>query len=294
MPGPKPLREAEPPGPRSPRSLRGWSQSLQPPPLCRARRRGPALLDGPRSGSTGPSHRAEAPEGLRCSPCSPPWPCGHVHLAGLHKACPLPGAGTSAHFQSPPRAAHPHSPQDTRSGPAAGSCSLTPTCCAIQGASPTPQSLDLCPENISQKHKDTRPSHQPPPQPLPSTAQKRRATSNFSLGPQPWSSGEPQRQTSPRGTTSPGPLRGTALSWDAGGATLVCRGGVGTASAPWGCFSDKWGLISLTGPSGPTVGTDAGSGPVALSRPTMDGRRYLYWSVERLLPVSRELLRWQK
>lgn len=138
--------------------------------------------------------------GLRCRPRSPPWPFGHVHLAGLHKACPLLGAGTSAHFRSPPHAAQtsPHPLQATHSGPAAGFCSLMPTCCPIQGASPTPQSLDLCPENVSQKHQDTRPSRQPPPQPLPSTAQKRRATGSFSLGLQPWSSGEPQRQTSPR------------------------------------------------------------------------------------------------
>ena len=75
---PEPLREAEPRGPRSPRSLRGRSRSLQPPPLCCACRRGPALLDGPRSGCTGPSHQAEAPVGLCCSIYS------HVSLNHVH------------------------------------------------------------------------------------------------------------------------------------------------------------------------------------------------------------------
>lgn len=44
VPGPKPLGK---PSSRAsePRSLWGRSQSLRPPPLCRARRRGPALLD---------------------------------------------------------------------------------------------------------------------------------------------------------------------------------------------------------------------------------------------------------
>ena len=68
VPAPSRSGKLSPRGPRSPRSLRGRSRSLQPPPLCCACRRGPALLDGPRSGCTGPSHQAEAPVGLRCSP----------------------------------------------------------------------------------------------------------------------------------------------------------------------------------------------------------------------------------
>lgn len=87
--------------------------------------------------------------------------------------------------------------QATRSGPAAA-CFPMPTCCPESQGLPLHHSLcGLYPENVSQKHQDTRPSRQPSPQPLPSTAQKRRATGSFSLGLQPWSSGEPQRQTAP-------------------------------------------------------------------------------------------------
>ena len=223
VPAPSCSGKPSPQGPRSPRSLRGWSRSLQPPPLCRTRRQGPALLDRPRSECTGPS-QAEAPVGLRCSP----WlalPALWAHPLG-RAAQSLPSPG-SRHLSSlpvtptRPRAAR-TSPNPPQAAPLRTRCGvLLSHACLLPhpGASPTPQSLDLSPENVSQKHQDARPSRQPPPQPLPTTAQERGAAGSFSLGLQPWSSWEPQRQTSPRGTTSPGPLRSTALSWDAGGTT---------------------------------------------------------------------------
>ena len=162
--------------------------------------------------------------GSAAAPGSPSRPCGHSHLAGLHKACPLPGAGPSAHFRSPAtrRRAAWTSPRPPQAPPLRTHCGVLLSHARLPphpGASPTPQSLALSPENVSQKHQDVRPSRQPPPHPLPSTAQERGAAGSLSLGLQPWSSWEPQRQTSLRGATSPGPLRSTALSWDAGGTT---------------------------------------------------------------------------
>lgn len=252
VPGPEPLREAVPPGPR------GRSRSLQPPPLCRPAERTQVRAHGP-------SHRAEAPAGLCGSPpARPPGPVapsarrGRTKPARSREPAPWP---TSGHFRSlpvTPRAAQtsPRPPRAPRSGPAAVLLSharLLPH----PGGFPCTKCLDLSPENVSQKHQDARPSRQPPPQPPPSAARERRATGSFSLGLQPWSSWEPQRQTSPRGTTSPRPLRSCAQlgCW---GTTPVCRGGIGTTSAPGGI------LVTVAVPDGPlgahTPGTGGGSG----------------------------------
>lgn len=133
VPGPEPLREAVPPGPR------GRSRSLQPPPLCRPAERTQVRAHGP-------SHRAEAPAGLCGSPrlaLPALWP--HP-LAGAAQSPPAPGSRhlgplpvTSGHFRS--RLAQHRPPPAPREPPAQDplrSCSLTPACCPIQGASPAP------------------------------------------------------------------------------------------------------------------------------------------------------------
>ena len=55
----------------------------------------------------------------------------------------------------------------------------------------------------------------------------------------------------PAGGHQPWPAEEHCAQLGCWGDHLVYRGGIGTSSAPWGCFSDKWGLISLTGPLGP-------------------------------------------
>lgn len=234
--------------------------------------------------------------GLRCRPCSSPGPVAVCTWQGCTKPAlsreqaPQPTSGHPSCSTDLPATPYKPPAQDLLRGSLA---LLMPTCCPIQGLPHTTVSRP-CPENVSQKHQDTRPhaSH-----PCNLCQVRRTARSNRQLLPG-------AAALVVRGNRHSGRLRslwpaeGHCAQLGCWGATLVCRGGIGTASAPPGGVSkcrDNWGANFLTDPLfGAHRGHRCGEQASGLSRSTMDGRRYLYRSVERLLPVSRELLRWQK